>query len=642
MPTPLPRGFDARLPKELTDIWETQTDFNVKGMRLCMAIDMPWDTVKETAETMPRQTHVGKVAKLITNAKDRDGPQPLAVVLPEVAVRFNTALSEKEIQTLLNEQGTIQRSVTFAPNQWVIDANSPEDALALSQDLRRNKVVEFAEPILIRNREIRELQEDPLLHLQWHLKNNGRDGGTMGSDVGAEDAWKITRGNRRIVIAILDPSGVQVDHEDLRANRYINLGEASLDGSKTAKQSNNSDDDGNQRKDDLHGWNFLSGDNKLLRTASANEANALGGIIRADGLELLRGHKLSHGTSVAGLAVARGGNGIGVSGLAPECRFMTVTLGVSDQDDADAFYYAAAQGADVISCSWGYPIGTPSTELVERAIENVAKPGPTCLGRHGLGSVVVFAMTNERVDNFGDLNGPNSVMDISSLEHVIAVGRSTNKDTWGESGFGSGMHLLAPSHAAKGTPNAGCDPSQMVGTLEITTTDLMGKDGINDGRAAACFCNSQVHDDPGLLNYTQCFNGTSAATPLVAAAAALCLSVRPNATSLDIRSDLTQTANKIDQAAANYDANGHSQTHGFGRLNAGKAVALSRDRHQADKRELPMLKRRALHDLKLSLAAIESEQSHASDADRQLKDNLEKLIQQLELELTPKVPTTSQ
>ena len=105
----------------------------------------------------------------------------------------------------------------------------------------------------------------------------------------------------------------------------------------------------------------------------------------------------------------------------------------------------------------------------------------------------------------------------------------------------------------------------------------MGTSGYNSGQAGVhCFCNSQANEASD-SDYTSCFGGTSSATPLTAGVAALVLSVNQGLSASAVRTILIETADKIDQAAANYQAdnNGrlYSKTHGYGRVNAEKAVA---------------------------------------------------------------------
>ena len=46
---------------------------------------------------------------------------------------------------------------------------------------------------------------------------------------------------------------------------------------------------------------------------------------------------------------------LGASGVAPGAKLMSIRLasGLGSQAEADAFVWAAQNGADVISCSWG-------------------------------------------------------------------------------------------------------------------------------------------------------------------------------------------------------------------------------------------------------------------------------------------------
>jgi hypothetical protein len=52
------------------------------------------------------------------------------------------------------------------------------------------------------------------------------------------------------------------------------------------------------------------------------------------------------------------------------------------------------------------------------------------------------------------------------------------------------------------------------------------------------------------------------------------LSVKPKLTSAEVKEILAKTAKKI---GSGYDASGHSDRFGFGRVDAGKAVAAARD-----------------------------------------------------------------
>ena len=85
----------------------------------------------------------------------------------------------------------------------------------------------------------------------WHLKK-----ADLGSSVGisAQNLYSgILKGqpSHTVVVAVID-SGVDVEHEDLKDNIWINPGEIA---------DNGIDDDNNGYVDDIHGWNFIGGAN---------------------------------------------------------------------------------------------------------------------------------------------------------------------------------------------------------------------------------------------------------------------------------------------------------------------------------------------------------------------------------------------
>ncbi len=474
-------------------------------------------------------------------AEARDDAPIVGVATNEIMVRFEDRLSTQEIDQIHQkvEAGEFRRGKKPFGHRYTVTSNdgTAVGALQLAERYFEQEGVVYAHPNLIVEKVSRS--DDPLLASQWHLNNTGQNSGVVGADAHVVEAWAISKG-QGITIAVIDPQGVQREHEDLLPNRFINTAENS-------PRDNGQDDDGNGFRDDWSGWNFDQNTNNPTTSRP-------------------------HGTAAAGVAAAACDNDLGGCGAAPEAKILGIAQGRTVEEDADAFYYAASMGADVISNSWGYPLGSLQrpTDAVEEAIAFAASDG-----RDGKGAVVVFAMTNQNVDNF---NGPTR--DISSLETVIAVGRSTNLDRWGKSGFGDGMELLGPTQSAIGDEDFGCLPDELVGTLEITTTDLMDGAGYNRGTSSDCSCNpnvAEIHTSP---NYTACFGGTSSATPLVAGVAALVLSVNPELTREQVVEILLNSADKIDSSEAQYENDGqdrlYSDTHGYGRVNASRAVEAAR------------------------------------------------------------------
>ena len=188
-----------------------------------------------------------------------------------------------------------------------------------------------AEPVY-KVREMSVTMNDPYYAShQWHYNNTGQFGFRKGIDMGLQRAWDKygVFGSSDVIVAVLD-SGVDFDHPDLKPNAWTN--EAEIPG-------NGRDDDGNGYVDDIHGYNFVTGNAAI--------------------------HPVDHGTHVAGTVAAANNNGIGVCGVAggrypdiPGVRIMgvqmidpTVNKGA---DMLKAFQYAAENGAVIAQNSWGY------------------------------------------------------------------------------------------------------------------------------------------------------------------------------------------------------------------------------------------------------------------------------------------------
>ena len=159
--------------------------------------------------------------------------------------------------------------------------------------------------------------------------------------MGAQRAWKLGRGGP-ITIAVVD-SGVNLRHPDLRENLWTNPREV---------PGNGTDDDGDGRVDDVHGWDFANGD------PDPSDDNG-------------------HGTHVAGIAAARGDNRIGVAGVAWRARIMAVKAvdanaqGASSKV-AEGVRYAVANGARVVVLALA---GSDPGAYLEGALREAAAAG---------------------------------------------------------------------------------------------------------------------------------------------------------------------------------------------------------------------------------------------------------------------------
>jgi subtilisin family serine protease len=264
----------------------------------------------------------------------------------------------------------------------------------------------------------------------------------------------------------------------------------------------------------------------------------------------------SHGTAVAGVILGAR-NGRGVVGVCPACRLMPARVLAPDSTARDGDLIAAilfaAERADVLNASWSFDPHAYVSPAIYDAIRWAATEG-----RGGRGAVLVFSAGNRssRVDPYAP----------EAMTETITVAATDERDERaGYSNTGPAVTLAAP-----GGVQDEYEAGERIPRAKIVTADLEGEAGNNPQRDQST--------SPGLVDdlaVTAAFTGTSAATPVVAGAAALLLSIRPELTANEVAWILTETAAKVGSQA--YDASGRNDTLGHGRLDLGAAAAMARD-----------------------------------------------------------------
>jgi len=254
------------------------------------------------------------------------------------------------------------------------------------KELSKDSRVTFAEPNLavsLSNGQANPLpagtaiegSNDPLRKFQYSL-----------DAMSVPEAWKTTRGDRKIVVAVID-SGVDDSHKDLKANL-----------------TSNGYDAYNSRKGTEH--------------AAPTSLSRLGGKFSSFG----------HGTHVAGIIGAVEGNNRGIVGVAPNCTIMPIKIFPSLRDAlrpkpndrgedqtaiiasavAEGIVYATEHGASIINMSLGFPYESQSLAL---AVDYALKKGVT----------VLVAAGNERMEG-------SPVNTLANLPGVIGVGATDEDD----------------------------------------------------------------------------------------------------------------------------------------------------------------------------------------------------------------------
>jgi hypothetical protein len=229
--------------------------------------------------------------------------------------------------------------------------------------------------------------DEPNFADQWYHHNTGQTNGTPDADIDSPTAWNQALGGG-VVVAVID-SGVDLTHPDLSTQIWANSGDPAGGG----------DGDGNGLVDDFRGWDFVNEDNNPSPVGSGASA--------------------AHGTEVAGV-IAAASNGVGIVGVAPGSKVMALracdSTGCWSLNAAEAIYYAADMGADVINLSFG-GLGDEDP-LIEDAIAHARSRNV----------VVVAAAGNERrnLDNLSP--GQQFIPAGLPLSNIIAVGASDDRD----------------------------------------------------------------------------------------------------------------------------------------------------------------------------------------------------------------------
>ncbi len=238
----------------------------------------------------------------------------------------------------------------------------------------------------------------------------------------ATEAWKITKGSKDIVVAIID-SGVDYNHEDLAFNMWRNK---NVDPA---------------MKDEV-GYNFFHKDglpyDDLYVKIPANPEKG------TPEREIY-----GHGTHCAGTIGAVGGNGIGTAGINQRVSLMAVKFmdGEGKGDLAasvSAIDYAVQKGAKVLSNSWGASLSrsmegfVPQLKSIKEAIQRAEQKGVLFVAAAGNGDQQGIGM-----DNDGSTTSyPASFV----VDNIVSVAASDQNDAITKfSNYGkTTVHLAAP------------------------------------------------------------------------------------------------------------------------------------------------------------------------------------------------------
>lgn len=243
------------------------------------------------------------------------------------------------------------------------------------------------------------------------LRNWGLDNKEMNSHVNARKAWKITRGSKKIIVAVID-TGIDANHADLKDNICRKPGT------------------------DEYGFDFVT-----------NKKNPE--------------DKHGHGTHVAGIIGATAHTSAGASGVAPNICIMAVRYYSDSASGAQnlantvkAINYAVDNGANIINYSGG---GAEFSAAEMKAIQRAEAKG----------IIFVAAAGNEYQNT--DLPGNSYYPAAYGLSNIISVAATNIRNkllpasNWGK----KHVHVTAPGENIYSTLPKG-RYGYMTGTSQAT------------------------------------------------------------------------------------------------------------------------------------------------------------------------------
>lgn len=389
---------------------------------------------------------------------------------------------------------------------------------------------------------------------QWYLR---APTSTFVSAIDAMNAWDVTRGNARVIVAVLD-TGVRFEHPDL--GRVVNGGKL-LDGYDFVSALPQANDNSGRDTDasDPGDWITFAEDNTPGNFYQCSVPDAFGNYSGSD--------SSWHGTQVAGIVGALTNNGVGMAGAGWNTHILPVrVLGKCGGYVSDV----------VVGMRWAAGLSVPgvTTNPNPAKVLNLSLGTAGACGDYQSAVNAVVAAGAVVIAAAGNTNG-HAVGAPANCTNVISVGGLRHTGTKvGFSDLGPAVSISAPA--------GNCVNSSGICLYPLLTTTNAG----TTGPAASTYTNGQN-------NITV---GTSFSAPLVSATAALIRAVYPAVTPAQVLALLKNSSRPFPTTGANqgtpqctapqFDANGDpidqdecyctTSTCGAGMLDARAATQAAR------------------------------------------------------------------
>jgi len=326
-------------------------------------------------------------------------------------IKYSEGYSVKSVQQskIFTQSGiSTLKNFKSVKGLQLVHIPSTQNISALTTQLKATQGIKYIEPNYIYQAQA-STPNDPDFASLWGLNNTGQTGGTMDADINAPEAWEVTKGDRSVVIGIID-TGIDYTHPDLMENIWTNPAEIA---------GNGIDDDNNGYVDDIYGINAI----QLSGDPMDTEA---------------------HGTHVAGTIGATGNNNIGVTGVNWQvqmagCKFLGESGGTTAGALTCLDYFLSLKNAGVnivaTNNSWG---GGGFSQALTDAI--AAHEAANILFVTSAGN---NTSNNDITDNYPSNYTNNNIITVAAIDHEGKLANFSNYGAQNVDVAAPGVNILS-------------------------------------------------------------------------------------------------------------------------------------------------------------------------------------------------------
>ena len=444
----------------------------------------------------------GRVAAMLQpelSACRADDPAVTADLTSRISLRLTDGM---DVKALIADTKLVVARV-FAPQWFVLQASDAWTAAREAERFGTLPGVLAAHPVrrfpLRTSGPYAAEINDRFFANQWNLENRNADGLAQGADLNVRAAWPFSRG-AGVVVAIAD-NGVDLAHPDFQASAvgqpHFNFENQTTNGNPVASSDN-------------------------------------------------------HGTAVAGYAVARGNNGVGISGVAPAASLAAWKMLGATEEQIGVMFQHMSNVVSVQNHSW---LNSGSGLIPNSAMAETGLSNAVTSGRGGRGILMTRAAGNNRQDG---ANANDQAYTADPRVITVAGARITGRV------------------ASYSTPGASVLVAAPVGDDGLDAPPTTDRVGSSFGYNAGVF---YLDDSADYAFNSISPKGTSFAAPQLAGLCALMLGANSNLTIRDVQQILALAGRHYDLADRDLTTNGAgmrvSHNLGYGVSDAGLAVRLA-------------------------------------------------------------------